>query len=270
MQTHVPNLRKMTTLELIKNKLKIDFSSTIIQRDDSGSVDYPFELSARDFLRFAKLDFKAKDDKGDINALTNAKRAIDCQIDSALAIFGISFDKIPAESEAIIKLTDFHDNDLPLKLKLIRALDFAPSGLISKTRTLRNKLEHYYQKPKRKEINEAIELAELFVLSIESRIKMIAEHFIITDKQSYKKDWLQKSWIEFNYNFNEKGIILSFYENNIMIEKKVYHQTDEELYPIIRLINNINEEIELEESLKIFLKIIKHPIPDKNVKLELI
>lgn len=260
----------MTTLDLIKDKLKIDFSSTIVERDSGSSVDCPFEFSARDFLRFAKLDFKAKDDKGDINSLTNAKRAIDCQIDSALTLFGISFDKIPVESEAIIKLTEFHVNDLPHKLKLIRALDFAPSGLISKTRTLRNKLEHYYQKPKRKEINEAIELAELFVLSIENRIKLIAEHFVITDKKSNKKDWQYDYCFEVNYDSNKKETSLSFYENNKLIEQKVYNQNNEELYPIIRMINNINEEIELEESLKIFLKIIKHPIPEKNVKLELI
>lgn len=259
----------MTTLELIKDVLKIDFASTIIETDSGTSVDCPFEFSARDFLRFSKLDFKSKDDKGDINALTNAKRAIDCQIDSALNLFGISFDKIPIESEAIINLTEFHDNDLPYKLKLISALDFAPSGLISKTRALRNKLEHYYQKPKRKEINEAIELAELFVLSIENRIKMIADHFIITDRKNYKKSWSYNHRFEVNYDSDKKEISLSFYDDKKLIELKTYNQNDEELYAIIRLINNINEEIELEESLKMFLKIIKHPIPDRNVKLEL-
>ena len=137
----------MNILQLIKDELKIDFTSTIIAYDSGSGSENPFELSARDFLRFAKSDFKSNDKKGNINALTNAKRAIDCQIDAALTMFGIQYDKIPNSTNRIIELTGLMSLDLPHKLKLIQAVDFAPSGLISKTRTLRNKLEHYYQIP---------------------------------------------------------------------------------------------------------------------------
>jgi len=130
-------------LELIQKKLKIDFSKTVIEKDGAGSISSEFDILPRDFLRFAKSDFKTHELKGNVNALTNAKRAIDCQIDSAFAMFGISYDKIPEISQNLVDLEDFENSDIAYKLKLVKALDFAPSGLISKARLLRNKLEHY-------------------------------------------------------------------------------------------------------------------------------
>ena len=44
----------MNILQLIKDELKIDFTSTIIEFDSGSGSENPFELSARDFLRFAK------------------------------------------------------------------------------------------------------------------------------------------------------------------------------------------------------------------------
>jgi len=260
----------MNILQLIKDELKIDFTSTIIEFDSGSGSENPFELSARDFLRFAKSDFKSNDKKGNINALTNAKRAIDCQIDSAFTMFGIQYDKIPNSSNKIIELTGLMNLDLPHKLKLIQAVDFAPSGLISKTRTLRNKLEHYYKIPDKEEVRDAIELAELFVLSIESHIKIIEDSFSITDKSKHDESHYINNCVKVDFNYELKEINLGFYNEKEKIETITLNQNDEVFYAFIKLINNIHEQIELEDSLKIFLKMIEHPIPEKNIRLELI
>jgi len=170
-------------LELIQKRLKIDFSTAVIEREGGSEISTDFDIEPRHFLRFAKSDFKTQELKGYVNALTNAKRAIDCQIDSAFAMFGITYDKIPKISQKIVDVEDFETSDLAYKLKLIKALDFAPSGLISKARLLRNRLEHYYQKPLKNEISEAIELAELFILSVENRTRIIENNFYLTDKK---------------------------------------------------------------------------------------
>ena len=259
----------MNILQLIKDKLKIDFTSTIIELDSGSGTENPFDLSARDFLRFAKFDFKSNDKKGNINALTNAKRAIDCQIDSAFTIFGIEYDKIPNSSNKIIELSGLKNLDLPHKLKLIQAVDFAPSGLISKTRTLRNKLEHYYKIPEKEEVHDAIELAELFVLSIESHIKIIQDSFIITDKLKHNENIKLNNCVKVDFNYELKEINLRFYNEKEKTETIKLNQNDEVFYVFIKLINNIPEQIELENSLKIFLKMIEHPIPEIDVRLEL-
>ncbi|WP_319502128.1 hypothetical protein [uncultured Draconibacterium sp.] len=255
-------------LELIQKRLKIDFSSTVIERDGGSSISSDFEIEPRDFLRFAKSDFKTKELKGNVNALTNAKRAIDCQIDYAFSIFGITYDKIPEISQNIINLEDFENSDIAYKLKLIKALDFAPSGLISKARLLRNKLEHYYQKPSKDEISEAIELAELFILSVENRTRIIENNFFLTDNKNYIKDWEYNNFIQFQFDLKKKEFVLIFFENNKEIEKVSLNEKDALFYPMIKLFNNINDEFDFCEALKILLEMIKHPIPKKNIRIE--
>jgi len=255
-------------LELIQKRLKIDFTSIIIENDGGSSKSLDFDIEPRDFLKFAKSDFKTQERKGYINALSNAKRAIDCQIDSAFAMFGITYDKIPKISQNIIDLETFDNADLAYKLKLIKALGFAPSGLISKTRLLRNKLEHYYQEPQKDEISEAIELAELFILSIESRTRIIEENFFLTDKKNYITDWEYNNYIQFQFYFDKKEFILTFNENKEKIEIVNLNENDSLFYPMIKLFNNINDEFDFCEALKNLLEMINHPIPRKNIRIE--
>lgn len=164
-------------LNIIKTT-RIDFSKTVaVFHGGSGGIEY-FEIRPKDFIRYAKEDFKLATQKGLVNSITNAKRAVDCQIDTILKYFGTDFDKIPSESEALINSLHSLKKDLPHKLKLIQALKFAPSGLTSKARNLRNKLEHYYQIPNEKDIEESLEITQLFVLSCESKTKVIEDDFL--------------------------------------------------------------------------------------------
>jgi len=257
----------MRTLELIKDRLKFDFTSTIIEPDSGSGVDSNFELKPRDFLRFAKQDFKGNSDVGFINALTNSKRAIDCQIDTAFNAFGITYDNISTSAENLISFIQFENSDLPFKLKLVRALDFAPSGLISNIRALRNKLEHYYKKPNKDEVSTAIELAELFILSVENRIRFIESNLSISDQKNYLEYGDYKNSFHINIDKSERHIKINYYENKIKIESEIFDETSPLFYCLVRILNNVNEEVELLDSFKLFLKMIKHPIPENNIKM---
>ena len=72
------------------------------------------------------------------------------------------------------------DEDVPIKLKIIHALNLAPSILISKTRTFRNKLEHFYKKPTIDEAKEALDVADLFIRSVEGKFKILTNEFSLT------------------------------------------------------------------------------------------
>jgi len=257
----------MRTLEIIKNQLKLDFASTIIERDSGSGGESDFELKPRDFLRLSKKDFKTNSEGGLINALTNAKRAIDCQIDTAFNIFGISYDDISKSSEELVRLVQVDTFDLPYKLKLVKALDFAPSGVISNIRTLRNKLEHYYKKPDKTEVDSAIELAELFILSVENRIRFIEENLSITDSKNYVEYGIYKSSININFSKTKKHFKLSYFKDKENIDSEIFDENQPLFYCLIRILNNINEEIDLLVSFKIFLKMLGHPIPLKNVMM---
>lgn len=255
-------------LELFQKRLKLDFSATIIERDCGSNIDLEFELKPRDFLRFAKTDFNSNSEKGYINALTNSKRAIDCQIDGAFSQFGIKYDDISKSANKILEFVNSENLDLAFKLKLIKALDFAPSGLIAKTRNLRNKLEHYYKKPQREEVADAIEMAELFILSVESRTRIIEENFFISDKHNYIDSWEYKNYVQFQFDMEKKSFSLTFNIDNEKVEAIEIKENNSLFYALIKLLNNINDEIDFLESFKVFLKMINHPIPEKNVNVE--
>ena len=258
----------MRTLELIKDQLKLDFTSTIIEPDSGSGGESDFELKPRDFLRLSKADFKSNNDGGLINALTNAKRAIDCQMDTAFNMFGISYDDISNSAENFVRILETGNSDLPFKLKLVRGLDFAPSGIISNIRTLRNKLEHYYKMPTKEEVDSAIELAELFILSVENRIRFIEENLSITDSKNYIAYGEYKNSFHIRFSKAEKNFKIDYYVNKEKIETESYDEKQPLFYSLIKILNNVNEEIELLESFGLFLKMIEHPIPLKNVKLD--
>ena len=248
--------------------LKLDFTSTIIELDNGIETEKPFALSARDLLRFAKSDLREDTLKGNINALTNAKRAIDCQIDTALTLFGIDCKNFPQSSNDIIDHTGFSNEDLPYKLKLIRALDFAPSGLISRTRSLRNKLEHKFQVPDREEVKDAIELAELFLLSLDSHLNLIENEFFVTDEKCFGKYGDHLCFLKIAFNDSDQKIDLEFYLEKNLIHSASMSQNDSLYYFIVKLINNLRDDVDAEDAFKVFLKFLGHPIPSSNVKLK--
>ena len=82
----------------VKQRLKeskIDFTNFYIGIDNFDYFDYKndfFDINPEEYLLFAKEDYKDKSRRGKINAVTNAKRAIDCQTELILKLLG--FDSV--------------------------------------------------------------------------------------------------------------------------------------------------------------------------------
>ncbi len=262
--------------------LKIDPTNLIIQRLGGGSLGNNSELTPKDFIRFSKKDINDDDIRGLINSLTNAKRAIDCQIDNALEEFGIKPDGLSKASDTLIKHLQLNKKNLPYKLKLIQSLGLAPGTLTSKVRNLRNKLEHYYKIPEKEEVEEAIEIAELFILSIESKIKILDDDYIITSTNFENINTLD-SLNNGTYNIldpehfsTQIRVNFKSYYNKIEIipikefkkQRKLLYKFDNELYYyLIRLMNHLDDQNDTENDLKLIFEYCNHPIPVKNIKL---
>lgn len=256
---------------------KVDFSKTIVEiNGGSGGLDY-FDIKPKDFIRYAKGDLKSHDTGGLINSITNAKRAIDCQIDTVLKTFGIEFDKLPKASEIFINNIDRENIDLPQKLKLIQALKIAPGSLTSSARTLRNKLEHYYKIPTKREIEEAIEIAELFVLSCESKTKLYEYDYTISDQafqnndNDFDKISINKSrftnYIQFGYDEEVKKFSIKTFVNDKCILESSFNPQSPEYYFLFRMLNSLDYTLDFKESLSYLLSYIKHPIPKENINI---
>ncbi len=119
-----------------------------------------YEVDALQFLSFAKQDIEGDSEKGRANALSNANKAIACRIDEFLKLS--NFD-------------DFsHRWNVPLdKMLVLQTFGVpVPDMLKRLIRRKRNRLEHRYEIPKeRQEVQDAVELAELFLEATRANVE---------------------------------------------------------------------------------------------------
>lgn len=66
----------------------LNHEQTVIDGYNQDSIETEFELTSQDFLKFSESDLISESVHKYINALSNAKRALDCQLDTLLIGFG--------------------------------------------------------------------------------------------------------------------------------------------------------------------------------------
>jgi hypothetical protein len=136
-------------LESVKEFLS-NFDDLILGTMGGTDIETPFQIKARQFLRFAEHDLNSEYEHHFINALSNIKRAIDCQVDSLIIGFGLTNVKR--------KETDF-----PAKVALLSALGIASPKILQKINRKRNLLEHEYVNTDKDSVEDALDVATLFL-----------------------------------------------------------------------------------------------------------
>ncbi len=118
-----------------------------------------FEMLPRDFIEFAERDLStASSTHSLINATSNLKRAVDCQLDYLLC--SMNLNKLYREKRL----------GIDRKLGLLKAAGIFRSRSIEKLNFLRNRLEHHYEVPEIQDVEVYFDLVSAFVSVIESTI----------------------------------------------------------------------------------------------------
>jgi hypothetical protein len=107
------------------------------------------KTSPVEFLSLAEDDFERGGLAALVNATANAKRAIVSQLDQLLISFGYHSLKW----------------NVPKKIERLRALGLLAPILLRKVVDMRNILEHEYATPELGKVEEALDIASLFVMS---------------------------------------------------------------------------------------------------------
>jgi hypothetical protein len=159
---------------------KIDWSDAYFKPDTGTAFYSPYSIKPEDFITFAKADFFKADARGLVNALSNAKRAIDCQADSFIAAIGLdpqALDKqLGTKGLASLSLC-VPKADGPLKFRFLQSLGVATPSIVGRMRRFRNLLEHEYKKPRKTDVSDAIGVAELFVQACKGKMSSPMEGF---------------------------------------------------------------------------------------------
>jgi len=182
----------------IKKPEYYGFSPDKVKMDSEGRIDMteelPFELKAEDFINFAKSDMKGKSKKDPVNALSNIKRAIENRMDGLLFIFKYQ----------IAKNWNFPD-----KVKKLNRLGIISPRILKRINKIRNLLEHQYRIPNKKQVEDAYDVAVLFLAYTKIFIRKY-----VTDFDCYLTKKQTKKFLRFR-----------FVENGIEVEMggKEYH-----------------------------------------------
>lgn len=219
-------------------------------------------ISPRRFLNFAKLDVRQNDQRGNVNAVSNAKRAIDARVDSMFSHFELQ-DNSEQLKTFIKNMGITQSEGSNLKIDAIQALGMVPTNLVEKVRNLRNNLEHEYKEPTENETSETVELAELFLLStgrnIEDNARIISGH----DYDNYEKgEKLSSGEITIDFNKEQKAFAVECSTKSALVKN-----TEVDFYYLWHLVIATEYETDLQESFKSFMQYIKHPFPQEKIKI---
>lgn len=159
------------SLNLPWNRLEVKVEGGVI-------LDFEYPLTPKFFLKSAKEDLKEGGARGLINALSNAKRAIDCQTDCFLSAIGYAPKNLDKQlgKDVIQSLNAFISNvEQPLKFRVLESLGIVTPAIVTRVRSIRNLLEHQYKKPLRRAVRDAIDIAALYISACEGAMGSFLE-----------------------------------------------------------------------------------------------
>ena len=145
--------------ELVE-RVDINLASLSLVPDTGTTLDLEYEITPDDFLSFAEKDILQNDVRGLVNGLSNAKRAIDCQVEKLLAGLGLPSAR-----------------SFPKKMALLTELSVIAPRIVTKVIRTRNYLEHEYRKPEKEQVEDAVDVATLFVAALERSLAFFPESF---------------------------------------------------------------------------------------------
>lgn len=113
-------------------------------------IEFTGDLKPRDYFNYAIKDIESEQgSRPQINAMLNAKRSLHYQIDYLVEAYGYKTFK--------------NRNTFPAKLDYCKKCGIVSPRILTKLNKIRNKVEHDYAVPTGGEVNDFIDVVELFL-----------------------------------------------------------------------------------------------------------
>ncbi len=157
----------------------------------------PFEINAEDFLEYAESDLQDDSPKSLINSLGNIKKSIENRIDTLLYSFGYS-KKIKKEKW-----------NFPRKIKLLQELELMSPKILERINAKRNKLEHSYLRPSKESVEDAFDVASLFIAYTNM---FLSKTYEFTDWELENSK--PKKWVNVTFNLRNSEFALELFHGS--------------------------------------------------------
>ncbi|SSR05125.1 Uncharacterised protein [Acinetobacter baumannii] len=260
---------RISTAKELFDTVSLDYKNLSVSYSDNIDFVNYFDFKPEDYLYFAKSDLMEKDKRGLINALTNAKRAIDCLIENILKNFDIKIKKIPKVALDFCEevLGDESKNIKPLSFRLFCALGLSPIILVKEVRSLRNKVEHEFNNPQKEDVLRACEVAELLINNLKAKEIYSCAIDISDIHRTRHSSRGSITGIRFDHTFvgdvNNGRFNIYFYDSNRGFCQYFLNQEDKIYYYFLKAM--FIAEFDSEELKLCIKRIIKEIIPDINL-----
>lgn len=134
-------------------------------------LEHATPISPKEYLEFADKDLLLANTHGLVNALSNAKRAINCQITSLLAVLGLQ-----------------NASDLQTKIQRFEEIGILTPRVSKKISSLESLLENQFSKPGMEEVEDAINIATLFVDATDKVFREFMVSWWVIKEESEKQN----------------------------------------------------------------------------------
>ena len=209
-------------LKRIVETLGFTEHNTIKLCSGGGQLRHDFDINPDDFLQMAEDSYG----RGALpQALTDAKRAIHCQIDQALLALGYSLE----------------ERGMKWKLSLMTRCGFVAPRIMKKVSDARNLLEHEYRAPTKRRVEEALDIAALFVGATRRHLDYFEHEFCVGKKSEQIDDFDCSSELSFHYDEDKhyyhviacENILPNTYGHRSDIMGKIKVDAKDDLFPLL-------------------------------------
>jgi hypothetical protein len=153
--------------------------------DTGGQLRRDVEIEPQEFLELAEEDLDRGGASALLNAITNAKRAIHCQVDYVLDCLGYDSHQLPTAK----------------KFALFERFGFVAPRILKRVTEQRNVLEHEYRRPTFEQVADAVDVAALFVEAVARHLRVFDDRFVIARASMAHAD-AYGHFLAFHYSFD--------------------------------------------------------------------
>lgn len=154
----------MESITEVKDIVEFILQTDEIERDASSGSDISipiYDISSEEFLNFAENAIADGTKEGIINAVSNLKRALDCEMDMFF------------ESINIKRVFDKKNLKFEKKTQFLANIGLFPIQTINKLNFMRNKLEHEYRTPAISDLHTYYELVWSIVKILDLYLELL-------------------------------------------------------------------------------------------------
>src|SRR6266404_4219955 len=254
-----------------------DWKNLTLMKEGGTILEFKYPLPPKFFLKIAKEDLRERSDRGLVNALSNAKRAIDCQSDTFLSAIGLSPKDVQKQlgKTVISSLEQFVTNtEQPLKFRVLESLGIVTPAIVSRVRRIRNLLEHQYKKPSAPAVRDVIDVSSLYVSACEGAMNTFLEsvHFEVDEPSisAHKEKFYERN-MSVELDWKRPQIAVNYWNQ---MRRERAHTTlkpkDDSYLAWLRVLFALRAEDEMEKAIAMAASLSGYPLEAKNIKIKAI